>query len=102
MLSASHGRSLPQVSPSLPNTQTADIAIFIEGTKGMKEMERQFLLLMICNAHVWTSQGRGEICGRTSPFPLRAPAHLPTTLPRIQKATDRDSQPPGVENEEFR
>lgn len=68
----------------------------------MKEMELQFLLLMICNAHVWTSQGRGEICGRTPPFPLRAPAHLPTTLPRTQNATDRDSQPPGVENEEFR
>lgn len=74
------------VSPSLPNTQTAYIAIFTEGTKGMKEREMQFLLRMICNAHVWTSQGRGEICGQTPSFLLRAPAHLPPTLPRIQES----------------
>lgn len=75
--------SLP---PSLPNSQAAYTAIFIEGTKGMKEMEMQFLLLMICNAHVWTSQGRSEFCGRTPSFLLRAPAHLPLRLPRIQQS----------------
>lgn len=39
-----------------PKHTDRDIAIFIEGTKGIKEMEMQFLLLVNCNAHVWTSQ----------------------------------------------
>lgn len=89
------------VFPLLPKHTDRDIAIFIDGTKGMKEMEMQFLLRVNCNAHVWTSQ-EGVKSADGHLFSSKLLLSFPSCFHASRKATDLISQPPGVENEKFR